>query len=93
MTARLRLEDAADDALANLSDIRRSHDNLKAELEILVRLYSRLGNDTDDHISEAIALIERGVDELWCAKLAAASAVPDLDTTYRSGQRPGSYGA
>lgn len=91
MTPRLRLEDAADDALANLSDIRRSHDNFKAELEILVRLSKRLGDDPDNHISEAITHIERGVDELWCAKLAAAAAVPDLDTTYRSGRRPGSY--
>ncbi len=92
MTAHRRvIEDRADEAEANLSDICSAYANFKSELDSLVRLYKRLSDDPDYHVSEAIAHIERGIDELWCARLAAARAVPDLDANYPGRSAPGSY--
>lgn len=85
------IEDRADEAAANLADITRAHANFKSELDSLMRLYKRLGDDPEFHVSEAIAHIERGIDELWCARLAVAATLPDLDATYPGRSAPGSH--
>ena len=68
---RRAIEDKADEALSNLEDIQSARTNFKSELDSLVRLYNRLSDDPDYHVSEAIAHIERGIDELTLAANAA----------------------
>lgn len=92
MTAHRRvIEDRADEAAANLADITRAHANFKSELDSLVRLYKRLSDDPEFHVSEAIAHIEYGIDELVHAMNAAAATLPDLDANYPGRSAPGSH--
>lgn len=93
MTARLRLEDAADDALANLAEL----EGIKADLALAVsrmdRLIKHLPGDLCGHVEDAASMVQDEVmnGRLFLAEQAIRGTVPELDTTYRSGQRPGSY--
>ena len=93
MTPALR-EDAADEAQANLAEI----EGIKADLALAVsrmdRLIKLLPGDLCGHVEEAASMVQDDVmrGSLFLAEQAIRETIPDLDTRYRSGQRPGSYG-
>lgn len=94
MTALRRvIEDRAyglEDDLAELAGI-------KADLMLAVgrmdKLIKRLDGDLCGNVEDAASMVQDEVvnGRLFLAEQAIKNAMPDLDTIYRSGQRPGSY--
>lgn len=94
MTAHRRvIEDrsyGSEDDLAELAGI-------KADLMVAVgrmdKLIKRLDGDLCGNVEDAASMVQDDVvnGRLFLAEQAIKATLPDLDATYRSGQRPGSF--
>lgn len=88
MTARKQLEDAADDALARAA----RWDEYRAQIQTILNALRDDDKQTLVCLGDAMNALQEAEALLSIASAMEQASAPDLDTIYRSGQRPGSYG-